>query len=157
VYQGVDPTTPVLSAGQIADIMSGTATPQNQFTIVWLTFGLAVGNTFNAGTATVLFPSDATYSYDNLDPTHCPPAPVPDPCQPNPCSNSAQCTAQSGGTAFTCACLAGWDGVLCDHNIDDCAANPCGNGMVCVDGVNTYTCQNGMLLRAVCRLCFACN
>ncbi len=37
-------------------------------------------------------------------------------------------------------CQPGFDGFACDHNIDDCAAQPCLNGGACTDGVNSYTC-----------------
>lgn len=35
----------------------------------------------------------------------------------------------------------GFNGLHCEHNIDDCPGHNCQNGGVCVDGVNTYNCQ----------------
>lgn len=37
-------------------------------------------------------------------------------------------------------CPAGFDGLACDHDIDECAAQPCLNGATCTDGIASYTC-----------------
>ena len=42
---------------------------------------------------------------------------------------------------YVCICDAGYDGTLCDNNIDDCSPNPCLNGGSCTDGVNSFTCS----------------
>lgn len=35
----------------------------------------------------------------------------------------------------------GFNGHLCQYDIDECASTPCRNGAKCVDGPNTYTCE----------------
>ncbi len=42
---------------------------------------------------------------------------------------------------YTCSCAAGYTGVNCEIDINDCLPNPCQNGGTCVDGVNSYSCQ----------------
>lgn len=36
---------------------------------------------------------------------------------------------------------AGFQGVNCEQNIDDCPGNLCQNGAQCIDGVNAYRCK----------------
>ena len=45
-----------------------------------------------------------------------------------------------GIDAFTCNCDAGYDGTLCDNDIDECAPKPCVHGQ-CVDAINAFTCD----------------
>ncbi|XP_066277518.1 fibropellin-1-like [Branchiostoma lanceolatum] len=59
-------------------------------------------------------------------------------CRPNPCQNSGRCIGQDN--SYTCDCQAGFSGVSCQININECASRPCQNGGQCRDGVNRYTC-----------------
>jgi hypothetical protein len=61
----------------------------------------------------------------------------PTACEPNPCAHGS-CFPL--GASFECACDAGYEGDLCEKNIDDCAPNPCRNGGRCDDGVGAYSC-----------------
>ena len=40
-----------------------------------------------------------------------------------------------------CQCNEGYEGILCENNIDDCASNPCQNGGQCMDLVNDFQCS----------------
>ena len=42
---------------------------------------------------------------------------------------------------YACACAEGYQGALCESNIDDCAGDPCLNGGTCIDGLNSYECE----------------
>lgn len=39
------------------------------------------------------------------------------------------------------ASVSGFNGHLCQFDIDECASTPCKNGAKCVDGPNTYSCE----------------
>ena len=39
-----------------------------------------------------------------------------------------------------CLCLTGFTGPNCQYDIDDCNPNPCLNGGICRDGINSYSC-----------------
>ena len=56
---------------------------------------------------------------------------------PNPCANG-DCRAI--GESFTCDCDDGWDGDLCEENVDDCAGEPCRRG-TCVDLIDGFECD----------------
>lgn len=78
-------------------------------------------------------------------------------CHKEPCKNGASC--EDGPARFICYCLpgtayssslrfndthcgnrAGFTGVDCGANIDDCKANPCGDHGTCSDRVDDYGC-----------------
>ena len=42
---------------------------------------------------------------------------------------------------FECICNDGYDGDLCENDIDECAEEPCLHGGTCEDGVNEYVCN----------------
>lgn len=54
-----------------------------------------------------------------------------------PCINADHCENLAGG--FHCICQAGWSGVTCNKNIDDCV-NSCQNGGTCIDLINDFHC-----------------
>ena len=59
-------------------------------------------------------------------------------CLSNPCQNNATCLMYLNG--YNCSCVIGFTGLHCETNIDDCASEPCAEG-VCVDGINKFTCN----------------
>lgn len=44
------------------------------------------------------------------------------------------------GLDFYCSCLPGWNGRVCEKEINECDSNPCHNGGICVDKLNSYLC-----------------
>jgi hypothetical protein len=63
----------------------------------------------------------------------------PDECSPNPCMNNGTCF--DNFYSFMCTCPVGFNGTLCEINMNECLSNPCLNGASCVNGLNSYTCQ----------------
>ncbi len=61
-------------------------------------------------------------------------------CSSNPChpTQSLPCVDQEN--AYFCPCVAGYTGVNCQTNINECSSQPCVNGGTCVDGVDRYDC-----------------
>ncbi|XP_070563212.1 uncharacterized protein [Ptychodera flava] len=66
------------------------------------------------------------------------------PCFPNPCKQGGTCEEDtSADFLYRCQCAPGYEGPLtnCKYNIDECATEPCRAGLVCVDGINSYSCE----------------
>ncbi|NXH22048.1 CRUM1 protein, partial [Bucco capensis] len=61
-----------------------------------------------------------------------------DVCASSPCLNAGTC--EDLFNSFSCACSAGWGGLLCESNIDDCQPNPCVHGH-CVDEIADFQCE----------------
>ncbi|XP_078615554.1 sushi, von Willebrand factor type A, EGF and pentraxin domain-containing protein 1-like isoform X2 [Branchiostoma floridae x Branchiostoma japonicum] len=61
-----------------------------------------------------------------------------DYCQSSPCQNGGSCTMQ--GSEFNCLCPAGFEGDMCDVNVNECASLPCYSLATCLDRVNGYEC-----------------
>ncbi|XP_048369306.1 protein crumbs homolog 2 isoform X1 [Sphaerodactylus townsendi] len=59
-------------------------------------------------------------------------------CASSPCHHAGSC--QDLFNAFRCVCTAGWEGLLCEANIDDCNSSPCIHGK-CVDEVADFQCE----------------
>ena len=61
-------------------------------------------------------------------------------CESDPCSNGATCVDIRRG--YHCVCPAGFTGLDCDIDIDECLGNNvCLNNATCVDMVNEYECH----------------
>ena len=58
---------------------------------------------------------------------------------PNPCLNGGNCVNITGG--YMCDCVAGFTGVNCTTDIDDCDLDPCDNNGTCIDEFNGYMCN----------------
>ncbi|KAF1643865.1 hypothetical protein FQA23_0011318, partial [Aptenodytes patagonicus] len=61
-----------------------------------------------------------------------------DVCASSPCLNAGTC--KDLFNSFSCACSAGWGGLLCESNLDDCQSSPCVHGD-CVDAVADFQCE----------------
>uniref|UniRef100_A0A8C9EV35 Crumbs cell polarity complex component 2 n=1 Tax=Pavo cristatus TaxID=9049 RepID=A0A8C9EV35_PAVCR len=61
-----------------------------------------------------------------------------DVCASSPCSNAGIC--KDLFNSFSCACSAGWEGLLCESNIDDCQSSPCVHGN-CTDRLADFECE----------------
>jgi len=59
----------------------------------------------------------------------------PDPCADIVCEENGTCVEG------LCECDAGYEGDSCETNIDDCDPDPCLNGGICTDGVDSYSCE----------------
>ena len=56
-----------------------------------------------------------------------------DPCKDIDCNNG---TCNSG----QCSCFSGYTGARCQHSIDDCSSDPCGQNGQCTDLLNDFNC-----------------
>nr|XP_014428507.1 protein crumbs homolog 2 isoform X2 [Pelodiscus sinensis] len=61
-----------------------------------------------------------------------------DVCTSSPCFHAGTC--EDLFNSFQCACSAGWEGPLCESNIDDCKSSPCVHGD-CMDSVADFQCD----------------
>ncbi|XP_045615647.2 protein crumbs [Procambarus clarkii] len=59
-------------------------------------------------------------------------------CYNEECMHGGVCSKPA--EVFSCSCPVGFDGKLCEINIDECVGSKCLNGANCVDGINQYTC-----------------
>ncbi len=48
------------------------------------------------------------------------------------CQNGGQCI-DGIGESFHCMCSEGWEGEICQHQINYCISQPCQNGAICVN------------------------
>ncbi|XP_073755499.1 von Willebrand factor D and EGF domain-containing protein [Callorhinus ursinus] len=59
------------------------------------------------------------------------------------CLNGGSCVSDRkfppGSGMYLCVCLPGFQGVLCEVNVTECHANPCGLGR-CISGFTSYSC-----------------
>ena len=62
-----------------------------------------------------------------------------DVCSAHDCVNGATC--MDIWNSYSCQCVLGFNGTLCENNIDDCVQHACENQAICEDAVNNYTCS----------------
>ncbi|XP_033100317.1 fibropellin-1-like [Anneissia japonica] len=75
------------------------------------------------------------------DPANAEPTSVcgPNECESNPCLNNGTCHDES--KSFSCTCTEGFQGEICEIDINDCVEHACQNGATCYDKVNDYFCD----------------
>ena len=71
---------------------------------------------------------------------------IVNPCSSNPCNNGGVCSSDAGAFECDCSLATGWNGDLCQVNINECTADSpnnhrCQNGGVCQDTDGSYTCD----------------
>jgi hypothetical protein len=96
-------------------------------------------------------------------------APLVQYCDSNPCQNGGTCRGETSCICdvvdahenscsaiaacrqpeeYTCLCPQGYDGGKCEYlSIDECASDPCTNGGVCSDLVQSYSCNCPVLFQ----------
>ena len=62
-------------------------------------------------------------------------------CRVDRCGDNGECVQRADG-GIECTCDSGWGGRDCSVDIaDNCLSEPCENGGVCSDGINTFSCD----------------
>ncbi len=63
-------------------------------------------------------------------------------CPSNPCLNGATCYehADPSTPGYACICPPGYEGAMCEIEIDFCAEDPCQNGAQCEQRTGGYEC-----------------
>jgi hypothetical protein len=64
----------------------------------------------------------------------------PAECASTPCLLPGASACVDGNNTFICTCNAGYSGVLCQTNIDECGSGPCANGGSCTDLIDAFAC-----------------
>ena len=80
-----------------------------------------------------------------------------------PCKNSGRCQPDyeylDGSGKFTCLCNSGYNGTLCELDVDECVSSPCLNG-TCKNEIPGFSCScnpgySGILCNADINECFS--
>ena len=58
----------------------------------------------------------------------------------SPCIASTTESCENTLGSFKCNCINGFEGIHCEHNVNDCESNPCMNEATCIDLINSYQC-----------------
>ena len=66
-------------------------------------------------------------------------------CEMIPLCEGVDCVNGTCGSDGKCDCTPGFEGSLCQHNIDDCQSGPCQHRGECIDLLDDYrcSCQSG--------------
>ncbi|XP_042553036.1 growth arrest-specific protein 6 [Dipodomys spectabilis] len=80
---------------------------------------------------------------------------LPDQCTPNPCDEEGTEVCQDLMGNFFCKCRSGWEGRLCDRDIDECGQENGGCSQACHNKPGSFycTCHSGFALAPDGRTC----
>uniref|UniRef100_A0A8C6S3C0 Growth arrest-specific protein 6 n=1 Tax=Nannospalax galili TaxID=1026970 RepID=A0A8C6S3C0_NANGA len=86
---------------------------------------------------------------------HPPCADLPDQCTPNPCDKKGTQTCNDLMGNFFCLCRTGWEGRLCDKDVDECGQKNGGCSQVCHNKPGSFhcACHSGFTLASDSRTC----
>lgn len=62
-------------------------------------------------------------------------------CNPSPCQHEGTCLEVDGAATCNCETAPGWQGDLCEVEINECESIPCQNDGLCHDELNGYICE----------------
>jgi hypothetical protein len=82
-----------------------------------------------------------------------------------PCGAVGTASCLASLNSFACVCKPGYQGILCQTDINECSSQPCANGGTCLDRENGFnctcpiaftgvTCASGTWLSRLCLWCF---
>ena len=91
----------------------------------------------------------------------CPPHRLGNLCHDTPCQNGALFVLNEN--LYTCQCVAGYTGLNCEIDFNECASTPCSNGGACVQHqLNAFMCEcprgfqgNFVLIIIIIKICSA--
>ncbi|CAH3196086.1 unnamed protein product [Porites evermanni] len=65
------------------------------------------------------------------------------PCMSSPCLNGAACQTGFGCQGYRCACLQGYQGILCELDIDECTSqtHDCSPNSECTNMQGSFQCE----------------
>ena len=71
-------------------------------------------------------------------------------CGSNPCRNGGTCVDQYNG--FLCQCIAGWQGALCEQDVNECSTLAgtdlgCQNGATCINNAGSFRSLPSLLVQ----------
>ncbi|XP_008846660.1 growth arrest-specific protein 6 [Nannospalax galili] len=80
---------------------------------------------------------------------------LPDQCTPNPCDKKGTQTCNDLMGNFFCLCRTGWEGRLCDKDVDECGQKNGGCSQVCHNKPGSFhcACHSGFTLASDSRTC----
>ncbi|XP_053420372.1 protein HEG homolog 1 isoform X2 [Nycticebus coucang] len=99
--------------------------------------------TTDVSTAEVSTPNSATLAVHSStwSPTALSSSASVDNCAKNPCLHEGECTEDSTGHGYRCACSPSWQGDNCSVDVNECLSNPCPPLAVCNNTQGSFICK----------------